>query len=126
MKIIKRKALITILVLFLLMPSISSAINLNLNYPEIGGFDLNSDQDINQVVSWFYYFVISIAGLAVFVMLVWGGFTWLTSAGEPAKISDAKDRIYSAFLGLLLILASYLIMQLINPDLVALNLPALP
>jgi len=127
MKTAKRKLLIVILALLLLLPNISSAtIDLNLEYPEIGGFDLNDDQELNEIVAWFYYFVITIAGIAVFAMLVWGGFTWLTSAGDPGKITDAKDRIYSAFLGLLLILASFLIMQTINPELTALNLPELP
>ena len=92
----------------------------------MGSFNLNTNQDLNQVVAWFYYFIISIAGIATFVMLVWGGFNWLTSAGSPGKITEAKDRIYSAFLGLLLILASYLIIQVINPELLILNLPVLP
>lgn len=126
MKTIKRKVLIAALVLFLLLPISSAAIHLNLEYPEFLTFDLNRDQEINEVIAWFYYFVITIAGIAVFAMLVWGGFTWLTSTGDPSKIADAKDRIYSAFLGSLLILASFLIMQTINPELVVLKLPELP
>jgi len=130
MKTAKRKILITVLALLSLLPNISSAatttIHLNLDYPEFVGLNLKDNQDLNQIIAWFYYFVISISGIAVFVMLVWGGFTWLTSAGSPAKITDAKDRIYSAFLGLLLILASYLIIQVINPELTVLKLPGLP
>ena len=127
MRKIKRKVLIAALALLLLLPSISLALNieLNLEYPSFGGFNLNDNQDLNQIIAWFYYFVISIAGIAAFVMLVWGGFNWLTSAGSPGKIIEAKDRIYSAFLGLLLILASYLIIQVINPELTILRLPEL-
>ena len=58
MKTTKIKILITALALLLLLPSISAAINLNLEYPEIGGLDLDNDQDLNQVIAWFYYFVI--------------------------------------------------------------------
>jgi len=126
MKIAKKQIFSTILTLILLLPNFSLAITLNLDYPEFGGFDLNVHQDLNQIVAWFYYFIISIAGIAVFIMLIWGGFQWLTSAGSPAKIADAKDRISSAFLGLLIILASYLILQVINPELTTLNLPQLP
>ena len=127
MKTAKRKILITVLALLLLLPSISLALNieLNLEYPSFGGFNLKDNQDLNQIIAWFYYFVISIAGIAAFVMLVWGGFNWLTSTGNPGKITEAKDRIYSAFLGLLLILASYLIIQVINPELTTLRLPEL-
>lgn len=129
MKTVKEKILIIVLALLLLLPNISSAattIHLNLDYPEFAGLNLKDNQDLNQIIAWFYYFVISISGIAAFVMLVWGGFTWLTSAGSPAKITDAKDRIYSAFLGLLLILASYLIIQVINPELTVLRLPGPP
>jgi len=52
-----------------------------------------------------------------FGMLVWAGITWLTSAGNPSKISDARDRIRNTFLGLLLVLASFLLLQILNPDL---------
>jgi len=120
------KLIFQIILLSLLLPNISSAITLNLEYPEIAGFDLNIHQDLNQIIAWFYYFIISIAGIAAFAMLVWGGFEWMTSAGSPARISSAKDRISSALLGLLLILASWLILQVINPELTMLNLPQLP
>jgi len=138
MKIIKLKLFLASLILLLILPNISLAAvctrpdgttyenRLNICYPEIGGFTVRLEMDINQLIAWFYYFVITISGLAIFAMLVWGGFTWLTSTGDPAKIADAKERIYSAFLGLLLILASYLIMQVINPELVVLNLPSMP
>jgi len=120
------KLIFQIILLSLLLPNISSAITLNLEYPEIAGLDLNIHQDLNQIIAWFYYFIISIAGIAAFAMLVWGGFEWMTSAGSPARISSAKDRISSALLGLLLILASWLILQVINPELTMLNLPQLP
>lgn len=115
-------------ILPLLLPTLSLAANidLNLNYPSFGGFDLDENQNLNEIIAWFYYFVIAIAGLAVFAMLVWGGVGWLTSAGNPTKTSEAKDRITSAFLGLLIILGSYLVLRLINPELTILNLPQLP
>jgi hypothetical protein len=111
--------------LALSLPTASLALTLNLDYPAFGGFDLNNNQDLNQIVAWFYYFIIGIAGLSAFIMLTWGGFQYLTSAGNPAAIGDAKDKIKSALLGLLLILISWLILQVINPDLTTLNLPQL-
>lgn len=110
-----------------LLPSISLAINLNLDYPAFGGFDPNNEeqQDINQVIAWFYYFVVGISGFFAFFGLVMGGFTWLTSAGNPSKIADAKDQILAAILGLVLILATWVILQIINPELTTLRLPIL-
>lgn len=136
MKINKKQIFSMALTLILLLPNISLAVTctrpdgttyenkLNLCYPAFGGFELELETSLNKVVAWFYYFIVSIAGLAAFFMLVWGGFEWMTSAGNPARISSAKDRISSALLGLLLILASFLILQVINPELTI--LPQLP
>ena len=124
----KKNFLLFFSILSLLLPALSIAgnISLNLNYPSFGGFDLDEKQNLNEIIAWFYYFIIAIAGLAVFAMLVWGGVSWLTSAGNPTRTSEAKDRISSALLGLLIILGSYLILRLINPELTILNLPQLP
>lgn len=124
MPILKRHICLISIVLGLLFPITPlAAISLNLDYPEFGGFDLNRDQDLNQIIAWLYYFIVGISGIAAFFMLVLGGFEWLSSAGDPGKIKDARDRITSAILGLLLILSSYLILQVINPELITFVLP---
>lgn len=114
-----------VLLAFLLLPNVSlvAKVDLNLKYPSFMGIDLDTEegQNLNALVAWFYYFIVSIAGIAAFFMLVWGGFEWLSSAGSPAKIAEARDKISSALIGLLLILASYLILQVINPELVILK-----
>lgn len=123
--------LLIFLVVFLLLPEISPAatIPLNLDYPEFGvgeqKFSLNTNQNLNEIVAWFYYFIVAIAGIAAFFALIVGGFEWMTSAGNPSKVSSAKERMSSAMLGLVIILASYLILQVINPELTTLNLPDL-
>ena len=99
---------------------------LELDYPVFGNFDLNIDQNLNQLIAWFYYFIVGISGFAAFLTLVRGGFQWLTSTGNTGKISEAKDLLNSAILGLVIILASFLILKVINPELTTLNLPGLP
>lgn len=115
-----------IMLAVLSLPAISMA--LELQYPSFGGFNMqeiaaNPAENLNKLIGWFYYFIVAVAGLSAFVMLVWGGVQWLTSAGNPTKINEAKERITSALLGLLIILGSWLILQIINPDLTVLNQP---
>lgn len=93
------------------------ALDLNLDYPKFGSLDLNDNQNLVQVVAYVYYFIVGISGLAAFVMLVWGGIQWLTSGAIPSQAGEARDRIKNAILGLLLVLASFLIIQIINPGL---------
>ncbi len=122
----KKQILSFILLSALFLPSISSAITLNLKYPAFGGIDINNtDQALNQLIAWFYYFVVATSGLFAFFGLVMGGFRWLSSAGNPSGIAEAKDQIVAAILGLVLILASYVLLQIINPELTTLSLPSL-
>ena len=115
------------LVLFLTCSFVlkTRAIELNLEYPEFGGININQDegQDLNQIILWLYYFIIGISGFSAFFMFVWGGFKWASSAGDPTAIGEAKDKITSAAIGILIVLSAYLILQVVNPELITLNLP---
>lgn len=77
-------------------------------------------------VANFYQFALMIGGLLAFGMIVWGGVKYAASRGNPSAESDAKDRIYGALIGLLLLAGVYLILFTINPNLINLNLTALP
>jgi hypothetical protein len=73
--------------------------------------------NVTGMVKYFYEWGIALGGLAAFISLVIGGFQYLTSMGEPARLAEAKDRIRSAFFGLILLLGSWLILNTINPQL---------
>jgi hypothetical protein len=97
---------------------------LNLQYPKFPGApDINTQQGLASIVAWLYVFFVGISGLAAFVMIVWGGVQWMSSQGNPSATGDAKDKIQKALLGLLLVLASFLILQIINPELTLLKDP---
>jgi len=70
-----------------------------------------------------FNFSLMIIGIIVFGALIYGGFRYLTSAGSPTAMADAKDQIFSALLGLIILLCSYLILTTINPELVILGEP---
>lgn len=72
-----------------------------------------------------YIYVISIAGVIALVALIIGGILYLTSAGEPEKLSKARKQILAAFLGIIILLSSYLILRTINPELVSFEMPRL-
>lgn len=111
------------LLLALIVPGIVGAISLNLEYPKFGNVDLSTDQGLEDLISWLYYAIIGISTIAAFIMLIWGGIEWMTSSGNPTKTGDARDRIKAALLGLLLVLSSFIIIQIINPELTILKDP---
>jgi len=90
-----------------------------------GKISVDSEILYKYISSW-YNFVVGVVGILAAVIIMWGGFKWLTSRGNSAAISDAKDRIWSAIIGLVLVFLSYILLNLINPRLLNIYLPELP
>jgi len=57
---------------------------------------------------------IGLAGIALFIMLVVGGFKFLTAGGDPKKLDSARSTITMAIGGLILLLISYFILIFIG------------
>ncbi|HSX48979.1 MAG TPA: hypothetical protein VLE44_01855 [Candidatus Saccharimonadales bacterium] len=57
---------------------------------------------------------IGIAGIGLFVMLVIGGFSYLTAGGDTGKVEGAKKTLTYAIAGMVLIALSFLILRLIS------------
>lgn len=68
-----------------------------------------------------YIFALSIVGITGLIMLIRWGVTITVSAGDEAKIRNARDGIWQAILGMALLLAAFLLLNSINPDLVRLG-----
>jgi hypothetical protein len=58
-----------------------------------------------------------IAGIIALGVLVFSGIKILTSPDQPSVISDARTKIVGAFIGIVILLSSYLILTTINPQL---------
>ena len=73
----------------------------------------------------FYQFALVLGGILAFGVVVFGGVKYAASAGNSSAQSDAKEWIWGALLGLLLLGGAYFILKVVNPQLVNLNLPTL-
>ena len=58
--------------------------------------------------------LLGLAGIVLFILLLTGGFKYITSGGDPKAVESAQKTITYAIGGLLLILLSYLILVLIR------------
>ncbi|MDO8509873.1 MAG: pilin [bacterium] len=56
---------------------------------------------------------LGIMGGLVLLMIVWGGFTWLTGMGNPEKIKAGTNTITWAVLGAVVVLGSYFLLNLV-------------
>lgn len=72
-----------------------------------------------------YKLALWIVAISALFMLVVGGFLYLSSAGNTALLGTAKKVIYSALIGLVIALISWLLLDTINSDLTNLKLTGL-
>lgn len=85
-----------------------------------------SGSDLPGYVSALYKVALIVVTLSAVLMLSIGGFMYLTSAGNTASMGNAKGIIYDSLIGLVIALAAWLILYIINPDLVKISLKVLP
>jgi len=78
---------------------------------------INSDLLGNYIAALYTFFVGALGIISVVVMMI-GGFLWLTSGGAGERISKAKSTILNAIIGLILAITSYLLLYTLNPNLV--------
>jgi hypothetical protein len=58
--------------------------------------------------------ITALVGVAFFVMLLVGGFSFLFSSGDPKKLQQAKGTIGLAFAGIVIVVCAFLIIKLIE------------
>ena len=58
--------------------------------------------------------ILGFAGIALFVLLIFGGFKYITSGGDPKAVESAKATLTYAIGGLIVILLAFLILVLIS------------
>lgn len=58
--------------------------------------------------------LVSLAGVALFIMLVAGGFGFLTAGGDQKKLEKARGTLTGAIMGLVIIVLGYLILLTIK------------
>lgn len=78
---------------------------------------LDENTTIPGLVQYFFEWGVGLGGIAVFIALIIAGVEYITSVANPSKLQAAKDRIKSSLIGLVLLLSSWAIFNLINPSL---------
>lgn len=58
--------------------------------------------------------ITALVGVAVFIMFVVGGFNFLFSGGDQKKLEKARGTLTNAILGVVVIVAAYLILKTIQ------------
>lgn len=59
-------------------------------------------------------FIMPLAAIILFFVLVWGGYDYLMSQGNAEKIKSAQAKITTGVIGFVLLVSSFLIVKLIT------------
>lgn len=52
-------------------------------------------------------YLLSFLGVIFIILIIYGGFLWMTAAGDSDQVTKAKDIIKSSVIGLIIIVAAY-------------------
>ncbi|MBI2627141.1 MAG: hypothetical protein HYW77_02765 [Parcubacteria group bacterium] len=125
MKKIKLQNIFSILFIlfgsFLILVSKASAEVAFVRYlPKLGSGSLDpaNIQDLGGLFNYLFTLGIWVVGLAMFVQFLRAGIDWFFAGPNLTKVQSAKEKMSNALLGFALVLSAWLILNVINPDLV--------
>lgn len=115
-KMKKIAVLTTLVMVFALTAMPVLALETGLNYGTYTGL---GTKDIREGVMSIVSLLLGFLGIIAIIIILYGGFVWLTSAGNEEKVGQAKKIITAGVIGLVIIfiayaLATFVISQLIT------------
>lgn len=73
---------------------------------------LQNVDNLGDLVNLLMSFLLPIAGVILFFILIWGGYDILLSRGESEKLQIGKNKITAAIIGIVLLVLSYLLTRI--------------
>lgn len=109
---IKKIAATALTAATVVVPAIAMAAgpDLGLNYATSIGL---GTQDVRTTVSNVIRAFMGLLGIVAVVIILLGGFKWMTAAGNEEKVAEAKKLIISGIIGLVIIMSAYAIAQFV-------------
>jgi hypothetical protein len=70
--------------------------------------------NLGNIINALVPYIFGMAGLALLVILIWGGFELMTSAGDPKKMQSAQGKLTNAVVGFIIIFVAYWLVQILE------------
>ncbi len=117
MKLVRKISSIGASVGLMLLPLAVKAQNLNTGIGNVNNTGLGS-RDLRATVGSIINVALSLLGVIVLVIIIYGGFLWMTAGGNDERVGEAKKWIFGGIIGLVIILCAYAIAQFVISNLV--------
>lgn len=103
---------IIFLAVIFLLPDISHAQNDVYGINDLTNANLGT-RDLRETITGIINIALGFLGILATIIILYGGFIWMTSSGASDKIDRAKKIIISGVIGLLIVLSSYAIARFV-------------
>jgi TRAP-type C4-dicarboxylate transport system permease small subunit len=87
--------------------------SMNINGTSIQGPLDSRINTLGDLISRVLTFLLPMAGIVLLFVLIWGGYDYMMSQGNPEKIKGAQAKITTGLIGFFLLISSYLIVRVI-------------
>ena len=104
------KKIIAALLLFMPMMASAQADDLGIN--DLAGWVLGT-RDLKSTINQILSVILGFLGIIATLIILLGGFKWMTSQGNTDKVEEAKKLIGAGIVGLVIILAAYAITRFV-------------
>jgi hypothetical protein len=86
--------------------------NLQISGQPIEG-PLKGINNLGDLVNRVLFFLMPLASIILLLVLIWGGYDFLTSGGDAAKVKNAQAKITTGLIGFFILIFSYFIVRVI-------------
>lgn len=70
--------------------------------------------DVGSIITALLPYVYVVAGLSLLIMLIWGGITLMTAAGDPGKVKEGYGKITAGVIGFIIVFLSYIVVKVLE------------
>ncbi len=96
--------LTSLILLMVILPVMANAqANFDLNNGQLG----LGNQDLKTIINNIIQLLLSFLGIFSVLIILYGGFLWMTSMGDDAKAARARKTIVSGIIGIIIIISAY-------------------
>jgi len=115
-KMKKIATLLTLAVVFSMTALPVLALDTGIEYGTFTGLGTN---DIREGVMNIVNVLLGFLGILAIIIILWGGFRWMTSGGNEEKVGEAKKVITAGIIGLIIIFTAYAIATFVISQMLA-------
>ncbi|MEA3248935.1 MAG: hypothetical protein U9Q03_01085 [Patescibacteria group bacterium] len=117
MKVLQKLALIPMLILLCAplwlapAPAVAGGVDLSSQLTNVGeaAYGETGETDLAVIIGGVIQAAFGLLGIVLLVLILYGGYLWMTAGGNEEQVGKAKKIITNAVIGLVIIMAAYAI-----------------